>query len=111
LQYGLQICNNAREGEKGEFCLSVDFDWLLDEYRTIWNNRLLVNNGKNSEEILRETIKRELLDENTHPRVRKSTYEKYFSAVKRIMNAKISPEAKLYLIEIHIEMMEKLSEE
>ncbi|WP_066372556.1 hypothetical protein [Neobacillus fumarioli] len=88
--------------------MSENFDWLLEEYRTIWHNRLLENNEIRSEEILLEAIKRELLDENSHPRVRKTPYEKFYFAVKRILNAKISPEAKPLLIRIYVEMLEKL---
>ncbi|NRD80440.1 hypothetical protein HPT25_24260 [Bacillus sp. BRMEA1] len=86
-------------------------DWLLEEYRKIWNNRLLVHHNQSSEEILLEAIKRELLDENSHPRVRKNRYEKYYTAVKRIMNTHISPEAKLELIHFHIDIMEQLAGE
>jgi hypothetical protein len=88
--------------------MSVYFDSLLAEYRTIWNNRALVTVGNKSEEILKEAIKRELLDENSHPRIRKNRYEKYYSAVKRVVNSTISQEAKLQLIVVHNEIMGKL---
>ncbi|MDQ0197688.1 hypothetical protein [Neobacillus ginsengisoli] len=91
--------------------MSVYFDSLLAEYRTIWNNRALEAIGKNSEEILMEAIKRELLDENSHPRIRKNRYEKYYTAVKRVVNSKISQEAKLQLIEAHNQIMEELNED
>ncbi|ETI67889.1 hypothetical protein [Neobacillus vireti] len=87
----------------------VNFDDLLAEYRSIWNNRILLKEEKGSEEILIEAIKRELLDENSHPRVRKSRYEKYFSAIKRVMNSSVAAETKLRLIKIHVEIMEELS--
>lgn len=87
----------------------VSFDDLLVEYRRIWNNRLLETEGKGSEEILIEAIKRELLDQNSHPRIRKSKFEKYYSAIKRVMDSTISLEAKLSLIKIHNEAMEELS--
>lgn len=97
---------------KGGMVLSnemVSFDDLLVEYRRIWNNRLLETEGKGSEEILIEAIKRELLDQNSHPRIRKSKFEKYYSAIKRVMDSTISLEAKLSLIKIHNEAMEELS--
>jgi hypothetical protein len=87
----------------------VSFEDLLVEYRRIWNNRLLETEGKDSKEILVEAIKRELLDENSHPRIRKSKFEKYYSAIKRVMDSTISLEAKLRLIKIHNEAMEELS--
>jgi hypothetical protein len=88
--------------------MSVYFDSLLAEYRTIWNNRALVTVGNKSEEILKEAIKRELLDENSHPRIRKNRYEKYYTAVKRVVNSTLSQEVKLQLIEVHNEIMEGL---
>jgi len=87
----------------------VSFDDLLVEYRRIWNNRLLETDGIGSEETLVEAIKRELLDENSHPRIRKSKFEKYYSAIKRVMDSTISLEAKLWLIKIHNDAMEELS--
>ncbi|MFL6562529.1 MAG: hypothetical protein ACJ8MO_41325 [Bacillus sp. (in: firmicutes)] len=87
----------------------VSFDELLEEYRQIWNNRILETEGTGSEVILVESIKRELQDENSHPRIRKNKYEKYYSAIKRVINSTISLEAKLLLIEIHNEVMEELS--
>lgn len=54
-----------QDREEGGIRLSENFDWLLEEYRTIWHNRLLENNEIRSEEILLEAIKRELLDENS----------------------------------------------
>jgi hypothetical protein len=87
------------------------FDSLLAEYRLIWNNRRLAMDERISEVILCEAIKRELLDENSHPRIRKNRFEKYYSAVKRITNSSISLDAKLQLIGLHNEIMDQLSEE
>ncbi|MEY2194939.1 hypothetical protein AB7942_19695 [Neobacillus sp. BF23-41] len=87
----------------------VSFDELLEEYRQIWNNRILETEGKGSKVTLVEAIKRELQDENSHPRIRKNKYEKYYSAIKRVINSTISLEAKLLLIKIHNEVMEELS--
>lgn len=84
------------------------FDRLLHEYRKVWNNRLLNVENQNSEEILKEAIKRELLDENSHPRVRKNKYDKYYSAIKRLVDSNISPETKVQLIEVHNQMMDEL---
>jgi dephospho-CoA kinase len=69
---------------------------------------LLSTFDTSSEEVLKEAIKRELLDENTHPRIRKNFYEKYYSSIKRLMDASILPEAKLALILIHNELIEEL---
>lgn len=87
----------------------MSFDALIEEYRLIWNNRLLDTEGKGNEETLFEAIKRELLDENSHPRIRKNKFEKYYSAIKRVNDSNVSQEAKLMLIKIHNEIMEELS--
>ncbi|MGG1674647.1 hypothetical protein ACIFOT_02740 [Neobacillus sp. NRS-1170] len=86
----------------------MNFDALLEQYRSIWNNRLLAPGEKSSEEILHEALKRELLDKNSHPRIRKSKYEKYYSATKRVVDSTIAEEVKIQLIALHIEMMEEL---
>ncbi|MBO0958320.1 hypothetical protein J1P26_01125 [Neobacillus sp. MM2021_6] len=86
-----------------------NYQFLLEEYRSIWNNRSLSTRDQTSEETLIEAIKRELLDENSHPRIRKDKYEKYYSAVKRVMASQISLDSKGKLIEMHIEVMEEIS--
>lgn len=90
---------------------NINFDELLGEYRMIWNNRLLASSDHSSEETLKEAIKRELLDENSHPRIRKNKYEKYYLAINRITMATISNEAKVSLIRVHNGVMEELLKE
>ncbi|RBP01117.1 hypothetical protein [Rossellomorea aquimaris] len=85
------------------------FEALLDAYRQIWKNRLLISEGTSSEKILKETIKRELLDGNSHPRVRKSKEEKYLSATKRIIESDLTSEEKVSLIKVHLEMVSQLN--
>jgi hypothetical protein len=87
------------------------FDELLAEYRMIWNNRLLAASDRSSEDTLKEAVKRELLDENSHPRIRKSKFEKYYSAINRITQSTISNEAKVSLIHLHNGVMEQLIKE
>lgn len=81
---------------------------LLQAYRSLWNNRLL-DSGDNDETILREAITRELRDENSHPRIRKGRYEKFYSATKRIMASELPAPLKEALVQIHIEEFEKLT--
>ncbi|MEH6996471.1 hypothetical protein V7075_27830 [Neobacillus drentensis] len=88
-----------------------NFDELLAEYRMIWNNRMLAASDRSSEETLTEAVKRELLDENSHPRIRKNKFEKYYSAISRITQSTISNEAKVSLIHVHNGIMEKLIKE
>lgn len=85
------------------------FEALLDAYRQIWKNRLLISEGTSSEKILKETIKRELLDGNSHPRVRKSKEVKYLSATKRIIESDLTSEEKVSLIKVHLEMVSQLN--
>lgn len=88
-----------------------NFDELLAEYRKIWNNRLLTTSDRNSEDTLKEAVSRELLDENSHPRIRKNKSEKYYSAINRITQSTISNEAKVALILLHNGVMEQLLKE
>lgn len=90
---------------------NINFDELLAEYRKVWNNRMLAASDRSSEETLIEAVKRELLDENSHPRIRKNKFEKYYSAISRISQSTISNEAKVSLIHVHNGIMEKLIKE
>lgn len=87
--------------------LEMRFNQLLNEYRSIWNNRLLLNEGESSEKVLLEAIKRDINDENSHPRIRRNKYEKFYLATKRIMEATIPNESKFELIELHKNYMEQ----
>jgi CRISPR/Cas system CMR-associated protein Cmr3 (group 5 of RAMP superfamily) len=87
--------------------LENSFDQLLQDYRLIWNNRLLQIEGQKSDQILLEAIKREINDENSHPRIRRNKYEKFYLATKRIIEAPIPSQSKLDLIYLHKNMMEE----
>ncbi|MFD2445688.1 hypothetical protein ACFSO7_17150 [Bacillus sp. CGMCC 1.16607] len=87
--------------------MSQQYDQLLIEYRKIWNNRLLLSDEKDSKTILLEAINRELNDENSHPRIRRSKFEKYYLATRRLLDSPISDESKLKLIQLHNELMER----
>ena len=82
---------------------------LLSHYRTIWNHRLLQGEGT-SEKILKDAIERDLLDETTHPRVRKPMYEKFYIASKRIVESNIPQDAKCELMALHIEILNTIIE-
>ncbi|WP_010281493.1 hypothetical protein [Bacillus timonensis] len=86
----------------------VDFDQLLKAYQSLWMNRRLWQKDLSSEEILRATIQRDLLDELTHPRLRKTPYEKFFIASKRIFDSTLPIEEKLQLQHIYLEEMENV---
>ncbi|PLR98858.1 hypothetical protein CVD19_04285 [Bacillus sp. T33-2] len=81
----------------------VDYTHLIAEYRKIWNNRSLAVEC-NAEDTLKQAILRELKDENSHPRVRRPLFEKYYWATKRIMESCLADHDKLELIGLHIEL-------
>ncbi len=86
----------------------MKFDSLLMDYQSLWNNR---NPGKlkeNSEEILYELIRRDIKDENTHPRVRRTPFQKFYWAVKRIQTSNFPSDRKMELINLHLELMEEI---
>ncbi|MBS4190881.1 hypothetical protein KHA94_11875 [Bacillus sp. FJAT-49705] len=85
----------------------INYEYLIQEYRSLWKNRLLSTDldAKNS---LIDAIRRELKDENTHPRVRKTSIEKYYLATKRIMESNFSEGSKISLIQLHIEQMKDI---
>jgi CRISPR/Cas system CMR-associated protein Cmr3 (group 5 of RAMP superfamily) len=86
--------------------LENSFEQLLQDYRSIWNNRLL-QEEQESEQILLEAIKREINDENSHPRIRRNKYEKFYLATKRIIESSIPYQSKLDLIYLHKKVMEE----
>ncbi|MGG3913755.1 hypothetical protein [Rossellomorea vietnamensis] len=91
--------------------MSVGFNDLLISYRQIWKNRMLTDDAISPEQMLKEAIKRELEDANSHPRVRKSIEVKYYLATKRITESNLSNNDKVRLIHLHIEMAAQLMKE
>ncbi|MCA1054509.1 hypothetical protein LCM10_05880 [Rossellomorea aquimaris] len=83
---------------------------LLVEYRSIWKNRLLEQDDQAAGNILNEAIRRDLLDENSHPRVRKTIKDKYVMATKRIIESGLSSDSKVQLLQLHVQVMEQLSD-
>lgn len=84
----------------------IDYVQLLNAYRNLWTNRSLHlknEKGENMDEqdILYETIKKDLLDEMTHPRVRQPADVKLQWAVKRIEEADIEQTLKDGLLSLY----------
>ncbi|MFA1711039.1 hypothetical protein ACDX66_04960 [Peribacillus frigoritolerans] len=79
---------------------------LLVAYLSIWNNRK-VSDGE-GREVLTELIRRELLDENAHPRARKSVLEKFYLSIKRVMESSLSEEMKNAIVMAYITELERL---
>jgi hypothetical protein len=93
--------------ERGER-METNYEEMLNLYKRIWNNRALKSEGKEAVEILKESILRELKDENSHPRVRKQKETKYFFAMKRITESSLTVSEKYLLIEFYTLQMEEL---
>lgn len=85
--------------------IQINFEQILENYRSLWNNRKLSQIGS-AEDTLKEAILRELLDENSHPRIRRSIYDKYFLSSKRILESSLLNEEKLILLNLHKEILE-----
>ncbi|WP_273124809.1 hypothetical protein ACNRWW_11945 [Metabacillus sp. HB246100] len=81
---------------------------LLKAYRTLWNNRMLPVE-QSEYQTLEAAIKKELLDEMTHPRVRKSTEEKLELSIKRIEESSLPKETKEALCKLHVHIKEKVT--
>ncbi|MFF2858010.1 MULTISPECIES: hypothetical protein [unclassified Peribacillus] len=79
---------------------------LLMAYLSIWNNRKVTDGG--GREVLAELIRRELLDENAHPRARKSVLEKFYLCIKRVMESSLSEEMKNAIVMAYITELERL---
>ncbi|MGM0888728.1 MAG: hypothetical protein ACQEW5_17565 [Bacillota bacterium] len=73
---------------------------LLEAYLSIWNNRKVTDGG--GREVLSELIRRELLDENSHPRARKPVLEKFYLCIKRVMESSLSEEMKNAIVMAYI---------
>lgn len=85
------------------------YSYLLEQYRSLWNNRTL-SLEESSENTLIEAIKRELLDEKTHPRIRRGIHEKFYFAVKRINESSLSDTDKENLITLYVKVVEQLKQ-
>ncbi|MBM7584210.1 hypothetical protein JOC86_000747 [Bacillus pakistanensis] len=83
---------------------------LLQSYNQLWNNRTLPIDTQAPLTVLLDAITRELLDENSHPRVRKAKEVKFFFAIKRISASALPSEVKLQLINLHIQVLTQLRE-
>ncbi|KMY50465.1 hypothetical protein [Peribacillus loiseleuriae] len=82
---------------------------LLRIYSKLWKNRVVEERGdKDDDFLLREKIKAELLDENSHPRARKNRYEKFYLCLQRVQYSKLNDEEKSIMLSVYIEEMEKL---
>ncbi|WP_409288751.1 hypothetical protein [Peribacillus sp. SCS-37] len=85
------------------------YEELLDSYLSIWKNRSAGQAPEtNKEEILLELIKRELLDENSHPRIRKKKEEKFIISLMRMSESQLTPAEKGSLLEVYTKVYKEL---
>ena len=88
----------------------MDYSYILGVYRKLWNNRTL-DSMQSLEETLKVAIVKELKDENSQPRVRKSLHEKFFLATKRIIESSLINEDKITLLRIYAEYANSINNE
>ncbi len=81
---------------------------LLEAYRSLWSNRSLPATGNEAEEVLIDAIRRDLFDEMTHPRLRKSPYEKFSLAIKRIASSSLDAKQQYELVRLYVQQLENL---
>ncbi|OIK09512.1 hypothetical protein [Bacillus sp. MUM 13] len=88
---------------------NIPSEELLSSYLKLWNNRQLRKKEQKPEEIVSELIRRELLDENAHPRTRKSSYEKFYLSITRLAESEaLTADEKQVLLSLYIEEMKTL---
>lgn len=85
----------------------MNFENLLNSYRLLWSNRSLPAQI-GAEHTLKEAIKVDLLDQMTHPRLRKRPEEKFLNALKRLLDSNLSSEHKIQLIQLHVEVLKSI---
>ncbi|MCG6172179.1 hypothetical protein JEG43_03185 [Anoxybacillus sp. LAT_35] len=81
---------------------------LLDAYRSLWSNRSLPATESDADDVLLDAIRRDLLDEMTHPRLRKSPYEKFSLALKRIASSPLDAKQQYELVRLYVQQLENL---
>ncbi|WP_409298265.1 hypothetical protein V1498_08635 [Peribacillus sp. SCS-26] len=85
------------------------YEELLNSYLSIWKNRAAGQAPvTNQEEMLLELIKRELLDENSHPRIRKKKEEKFVSSLVRLSESQLSLAEKGSLLGVYTKVYKEL---
>lgn len=85
----------------------MNYNDLLSAYRDLWTNRSLPVEEDEYQTLI-DSITKELKDEMTHPRIRKSHNEKFYYSVSRIISSSLNNEQKTQLIELHILAMRNI---
>ena len=85
-----------------------DDETLLEAYLSIWNNRRILKGEEKPSKILAELIRRELLDENAHPRARKAIHDKFHVSVNRVKESSLTDAEKTAIISVYHSVQERL---
>ncbi|MCP1188833.1 hypothetical protein NKR17_07015 [Priestia flexa] len=84
----------------------ISDEQLFSAYQKLWVNRSFSNQDNLSvKEKLSYAIQKDLRDEMTHPRVRKSPEVKYELAVQRINNSNLAHSEQLALIDLYTKLL------
>lgn len=81
---------------------------LLQNYLNLWNNRKGQIENQTELEHFQLLLERELNDELTHPRLRKTIHEKFSLAVARIIDSNLPNDDKIELIEAFRDVLAKI---
>lgn len=81
---------------------------LLRGYQELFPNRQSANDLHTLDQ-LKDIIRIEMLDELTHPRVRKKPSEKLEIAKARIENSELNPKLKLEMTDIYISVFDNVN--
>jgi hypothetical protein len=82
---------------------------LLQVYLSLWNNRGMEAETEAEASLsLRELIRRELLDENSHPRIRKTKEDKLQSGLMRLEASGLNRDLKDLLSDLYKEIFHSL---
>lgn len=81
---------------------------LLQNYLNLWNNRKGQIENQTEQEHFQLLLERELNDELTHPRLRKTIHEKFSLAVARIIESNLPNDDKIELIEAFRDVLAKI---
>ncbi|MGG4268554.1 hypothetical protein [Peribacillus simplex] len=85
---------------------NVGQEAILEAYLSLWNNRKVPDGS--GMEVLSKLIRRELLDENAHPRARKPILEKFYLCIKRVMGSSLSEKMKNAIVMSYVTELERL---
>ncbi|MFJ7830270.1 hypothetical protein ACQKL6_03355 [Peribacillus sp. NPDC097197] len=81
---------------------------ILEAYLSLWNNRRVLKGEEEPSKVLSELIRRELLDENAHPRARKPIHDKFHLSVNRVRESSLTDAEKTAIISAYHTVQERL---